>query len=376
MPILFILLSFALFDAEFVKLLLDSDDAAWQQLADESIPPEQNTEILADLTHKLAHWIPKSILIEHAVRLEGDVVFATKYDNVYHCKMLLHNGQTVDVFVPALPQAWPIALPMQERAAAFGIYIKSHHGNPIFAAPAIEWLPDSWLGNLGFNVALLDHVPVSRVIELEQNDDETNRRMFHFTEADAMPFYALLQAISATPEGWLEEEAKKQQAEMPFGPVDLFNRPNETRGKPILLHGTAKRIIPTPVLDREVQALFGIEHYYQIYLFTDGSRGNPIVVCVRSLPDGMPTGDSNHFAETITVAAVPYKLWIYEAQGESHYAPVLIGREPIWHPKAGRSFSESMAGFSFSAFLVLACIWFACRLWARGLGRTLRPVSV
>ena len=377
MSILFVLCSFVLFDAGFIKVLLDCDEAAWQQFSNDSIPPEQSMETLADLAHKLALWIPKRFLREQAgdffsanrgnvVRLEGHIISTTKHDDVYRCKMILPNGTTVDVFVPAIPQAWQTDMPMQERAAAFGIYIKSYNSLPVFAAPAIEWYPDTWLGNLGFNVTLLDHVPVSSVIGIEQNDEETNRRTFKFTEADTEPFYSLLRAISATPEGWLEEEAKKQQAEMPFDVIDLFNRPNETRGKPILLHGTAKRIVPTPVQDREAQAHFGIEHYYQIFLFTDQSRGNPIVVCVRSLPEGMPTGDAHDFAETITIAAVPYKHWIYEAQGQSHYAPVLIGRSPVWHPKSvERLFSESMTGFSFTVFLVLVFVWFACRLWVR-----------
>ena len=373
MSLLFVLFSFTLFDAGFVQMLLNNDTTAWEQLCDETRPPEQDLDTLSDLAHKLAHWVPKSIIAEQAVRLEGHVTSFVVYGNVSHCTMLFADGQTAGIFVPAVPSAWNTGPPVQKRAAAFGMYIKTHNGIPVFVAPNIEWFPDTWLGNLGFDVALLDHVPVSRVIHLEHHDEETNRRAFKFTEADAMPFYALLRTISATSAGWLEDEAKKQDAGMPFGVIDLFNRPGETRGKPMLLHGTAKRIIPTPVLDREVQALFGIEHYYQIYLFTDESRGNPIVVCVGSLPEGMPTGDADNFAERITIAAVPYKLWIYETPGEPHYAPVLIGREPIWHPKPSPPSSGTLAGFSFTAFLVLVCLWFAVRLWAQGCRRKRVP---
>jgi hypothetical protein len=309
------------------------------------------------------------------VRLEGYVGYAVKYDSIYLCKMQTERG-TAEVFTPSIPQAWEQHFQVQEetvsiipqRVAAFGVYIKNApsglylRNRLVFVAPAIEWYPDTWLGNLGFNVASFDQVPVSRITELDQNNEETNRRLFKFTEADQEPFYGLLRVASATAEGWLEEEAKKQHAESPFTVTDLFNRPSETRGKPILLRGLAKRIIPTPVTNSEVQSLFGIDHYYQIYLLTNQSQGNPIVVCVRSLPEGMPVGDAVDFAVPMSVAAIPYKLWIYETSKGPHYAPILVGREPVWHPQAA---SPSFTNFTFTVFFTLVLIWFACRFWAR-----------
>jgi hypothetical protein len=161
----------------------------------------------------------------------------------------------------------------------------------------------------------------------------------------------------------LEEEAQKQS----YNVTDLFNRPHETRGKPVLLRGTAKRIVPTPVSDIEDHSLFGIDQYYQVFLYTEQSRGNPIVVCVRSLPEGMPVGDATDFAEQITVAAVPYKLWIYDTLSGQHYAPVLIGRSLVWHPQpaAKRMPPESVTTFSFAVFCTLTLLWFVCRFWTR-----------
>jgi hypothetical protein len=397
MPLLLFLFSFALFDAEFVQMLLDGDESVWQQLGDETVPPEQDLEILADLADKLARIVPRHFLKEHAmdacppnwgevVRLEGRIVSIIKHDtvtehsgnmSVYRCKMVLNNGgadnRNADngsealVFAPSIPQAWMGQRTLNERGAAFGVYIKSSGFSddrvPVFIAPAIEWYPDTWLGNLGFDVGSFDQVPVSRVTELEQHDDEMNRRMFKFTEADTEPFYGLLRAVAATPEGWLEQEAQKQHTEMPISVTDLFNRPHETRGKPVLLRGTVKRIVPIPVTDSEVLSLFGIDRYYQIYLFTEQSQGNPIVVCVRSLPEGMPTESTADFSEQITVAAIPYKLWIYETASGPHYAPLLIGREPVWHPNptTKRSPPGTMTTFSYAMFFTLVLLWFACR---------------
>jgi len=374
MSALFFLLSFVLFDPEFVQQLLADNESAWQTLGNGTIPPEQDLAIFAELTNRLAQWVPRSVLKEHTTTLEGNITFVTKYDErtpLYRSKMMLNDGTLADVFTPSAPSAWNQDVPMRERSAALGVYIKTHDGVPIFAAPAIQWYPDTWLGNLGFDVASFDQVPVSRVTELAQHNEETNRLMFKFTEADWEPFYGLLRAVSETPAGWLEEEAKKHHAEMPFGVTDLFNRPSETRGKPILLRGTAKRVVPTPVTDSDSQARFGIDHYFQIYLFTEPSQGNPIVVCVRSLPEGMPVGEADDFFEPMTVAAVPYKLWIYETSTGPHYAPVLVGREPVWHPRpAGdRLPSESVQAFSFALFFTLVLIWFACRFWIRARAR-------
>jgi hypothetical protein len=272
-----------------------------------------------------------------------------------------------EIFSHSIPKAWKQGERFQnDRIAAYGIYIIDSD-TPVFVVPSIEWYPDTWLGNLGFNVAFFDQVPVSRVTELEQLDEDTSRRMFKFTEADVLPFYGLLKAVSATPEGWMEEEAKKRQAIEPISVTDLFNRPIETRGKPVLLTGTAKRIVSTPVTDKCVQTLFGICHYYQVYLFVDGAHGNPIVVCVHSLPVGMPISDSSDFAETITVAAIPYKLWIYETSMEPHYAPILVAGTLTWHqnPSGVRKVPKNFASFSFAIFFTLALLWFVCRFWAR-----------
>ena len=227
-----------------------------------------------------------------------------------------------------------------------------------------ESFQDTWLGNLGFDVRLFDQVPVSRVTELDQHDEDTNRLMFKFTEADYEPFYGLLHVLSETPPGWLEEEAKKLHARTPFRVADLFNRPSETRGKPVLLHGIAKRVRLIPVTDAETESLFGIDQYYQMDLFTAQSRGNPIVVCVCSLPEGMPVGCGNDFSESVTVAAVPYKLWIYETRKGPHYAPVLVGRSPVWHPKPAHP-PESVTAFSTTVFFTLILLWFACRYWSK-----------
>ena len=371
---LVVLAGFVQSESNLLTMLLDGNESAWQRLGEETIPPEQDLATLVDLAGKLARWVPRSFLKEQAadttalsqgkvVRLEGTVIFATKLERIYRCTMVEGDGSTSEIFLSFVPQAWQLDVPIQERSAAFGVYVKSFQDVPVFAAPSIQWFPDTWLGNLGFDVGSFDQVPVNRVTEVEKNDENTNYRSFKFTELDVEPFYGLLRAVSAAPAGCLEEEAAKLSIPV----ADLFNRPHETRGKPILLSGTAKRIVPTPVLDSEVHSLFGIDHYYQIYIFTEQSQGNPIVVCVRSLPESMSVGDSADFSEPVTVTAVPYKLWVYDTSAGQHYAPILVGRSLVWHPKptVQRQNLNPVTSFSFAVFCVLAVVWWACRFWAR-----------
>lgn len=374
----FILCFFVVFDEKFVQTLLDIEETEWQKLDDQTIPPEQDLETLAKLADRLAHWVPQSFLKKNlsetslpirgtATLLQGDVVLVKQYDALYHCTIKLQNETIAEVFTSSIPKVWKRETPIRERAAAFGVHVKTYNQIPIYAAPAMQWYPDTWLGNLGFNVASFDQVPIGRVTELEQHDEETNRRMFKFTESDREPFYGLLRVISAAPAGGIEEEAAKLQEKTPLDIADLFNRPQETRGKPVFLKGTVKRVVPTPVTDSEVVALFGIHHYYQLYLFPEQSQGNPLVICVCSLPEGMPVGETADFSETISVAAVPYKLWIYETREKPHYAPVLIAQSVTWHPQSvvQQHIPESFTFFSFSVFFALVLFWFACRLWRR-----------
>ncbi|MGL4594593.1 MAG: hypothetical protein ACRCUY_07690, partial [Thermoguttaceae bacterium] len=258
---------------------------------------------------------------------------------------------------------------------------------PLFVSPQIRWYPDTFLGHLGFDVGSLELVPALRIADLknEQLDipsflklqprSSIIERAFKFSVADWEPFYGLLKAAAATPPGLIEQEARQEQKNVGkehFSSAELFNDPARTRGKPVLLSGVAKRIIPTLVDDRNVQELYGIDKYFQIYLYTDDSQGNPIVVCVSSLPEGMPVGSNSDFSEQVTIAGFPYKLWIYDSEATDagketpklNYAPLIVGRQPIWHPKPKPKTPESQEKMTFmttAVLLVCLGIWIVAR---------------
>ena len=322
-----------------------------------------------------------------------------------------HRAQRLNLLTPTVPVAWKRNEPIRENAAAVGIYIKrlpssetpGDYGGvppsspapydlfddpptPLFVIPDIEWYPDTLPGNLGMNVAALDRIPVLRIADLKKKTldvaeplrllsrSEIVRRAFKFTEADREPFYGLLKAtknLAGTP--------------APLGTVTLssavplFTEPDKHRNELIQLHGTAKRVIPTLVEDKEVQELYGITKYYQIYFYTKDSQGNPLVACATQLPKGMPVGSDADYSEQISITGFFYKLWVYDSsaviekegkEGEFHkptFAPLLIGRKPDWYP--AKHIAKAPDGghwtttLSFTTFGCLAVLWYVlCRL--------------
>ncbi|MDR3181629.1 MAG: hypothetical protein LBT89_01710 [Planctomycetaceae bacterium] len=374
--ILFFLAVFAADVSEntLAKTLLQNNDADWQSLTDTAVPLETQADAAIALMHQLEKTVPKRFIAENQTDYQKDtaaagnlyqtnaaVIHAAPFagkPNAFRCKVKLQDGSEAEVITPSVPAAWQMDKTMSERCRFTGLLLRKNN-KAVFITPAIRWYPNTFLGNLNFDVGSFDKVPVKRVTEIDALDDETKRTAFKLTENDNEPFYGLLQCLAKTLPGTLEREARSNKIPQ----TDLFNNPAAVRGTPVLLFGTAKRIIETKITDENVRAVLGLEKYYQIYLFTDESQGNPVVVCVSSLPERMTTGDASDFAVNMAVAAVPYKLWIYDTAGGQHYAPLLIGRCPIWNPdlpteETKKKPNETFGQISVCAFFVLLLVWY------------------
>ena len=141
------------------------------------------------------------------------------------------------------------------------------------------------------------------------------------------------------------------------------------------LTGVARRIIPIRVGESEVHERFGIEEYYQVYLFTDDSQDNPLVFCLRELPEGLPQGDGADFGERLRVAGFFYKTWAYptsevspDGERQRQLAPLLIGKSAVWYPAQAPSRlspTERLVGTSL-LILVLGVVWWVFRRFGRG----------
>jgi hypothetical protein len=271
---------------------------------------------------------------------------------------------------------------------------------PLLVSCRIRWFPQwSFLGSLGFDVGGFEFVPSLSISDLRRDDlpvspviahlsrAEIVRRAFKFTEFDREPFYRLLNVAQKKPESVTKLTNSKNQnktaqldiKQKSFPVAELFNNIAGVRGKPVLLHGVAKRINQVLVDDKEVKELYGIERYYQIFLYTGDSREFPLVICVDSLPEGMLTGSARDYNESMSVTAIPYKLWVYETQSDSNIdidadagadadaaeqnrsrpiaVPLLIGQEIQWYPKKNNNITAKYIYRTISICATLILVW-------------------
>lgn len=309
----------------------------------------------------------------------------------FRCELHLDNGQPAVVFAARVPGQWSAGEPMEERGGAFGLLLKSAERDPrrrvpVFVARRISWYPPTPLGKLGMDVGLLDEVVdrtgVARSRRLDQR--EVSRAGY---EREA--FYAMLDAVGRAKPGQLTREANRQlklvekefkrtdeQGNRQFSVVPLFMQPQKQRGRLVELWGRARRVVRIDVEDPDIVARFGIDHYYEMSVFTDDSEGNPLIFCVRQLPEGMPTGDGPDYGEQVRMAGFFFKLWSYHisSSGEAgetgrdafrQPAPLLIGRQGTWYP-AEPTLSSPIAGAIGGGLFVLALLGVWLALWRSG----------
>ncbi|MHB1035608.1 MAG: hypothetical protein ACYC35_03010 [Pirellulales bacterium] len=335
--------------------------------------------------------------------LPGDLAERFEMPRYYRCDLVTGEAREPSVvFTPTVPRAWAIGKPIDERVGGFGLFLKlgppqGNRPQPMFVAERIAWYPATGLGDLGMDVGLFDEVRDGAPILAREREC----------------FYQLLAAVGrANPRGLLDRaerdlaqrgqdllrRRKELAAEGPLDPrgrkelaeiqrelrridagqcdvAPLFNEPGSQHGRLVTLRGAIRRAIPVYIEDRETIERVGIDHYYQLEMFTDDSQGYPLIVCVRQLPPSMPTGAE--LSEEIRVAAFFFKQWSYrgETQGTTagakpaprRLAPLLIGLEPVWYrrpPAATNPYAAAIAGGLF--ILALAGLWLV--LWRSGRG--------
>jgi hypothetical protein len=248
-----------------------------------------------------------------------------------------------------IPAAWKIDAPLDERAAADGLFLKvgdaaAEQPQFVFLAGRVAWLPDRVspeqqidkpqvaLANLGFDVGLFDDVRATKTLPPGDNDREA--------------FYQLLHAL-----GRAEAEQLRGTGAEPLDPVPLLKAPEKHNGQILRLRGRVQRVMKVPVEDADIRRRFGIDHYYEIDVRLplgdtsvrlgkapaaakkpgeakkkDSQSGTdaedekeavyantfPATLLVRRLPPGLPEGENVH--EVVRADAVFYKVWTYRSQ--------------------------------------------------------------
>jgi hypothetical protein len=109
-------------------------------------------------------------------------------------------------------------------------------------------------------------------------------------------------------------------------------------------------------------------------LFTEDSQDNPVVFCLRELPEGLPMGDGAGFAERLRVPGFFFKTWSYPIPAvvdgipQRQRAPLLIGKTAVWYPAkapSGLSPTLRLVGTTM-LLLILGVVWWIFRQFGRG----------
>jgi hypothetical protein len=261
---------------------------------------------LLQITGKLVEIEAVDLPAELAARFEMPRYFRGQVE-------CAENRGRVTIWVREVPRAWKMGAVAEPVSAVGALLGADGDGALVLAADRLAWHPDTPLGRLGMDVGLLD--------------DVTQRAPLKERERDA--FYQLLAAA-----GSLEDPPGSHE---PNSVVPLFNDPAGQVGRLVELAGIARRAIRVPIADKEVRRRLGIDHYFELEIFTPDSQGNPLVCCVRELPPDMPEGDQ--IAENVWLWAVFLKVWSFETRGEAvanspggprQLAPLLVGRTVHW----------------------------------------------
>ena len=295
-------------------------------------------------------------------------------DACFGCRMKLEtNGAPVLIYTRNVPEAWRDEESIEQRGGAYGVYLKCSSSDPalpapVFVAARLAWWPQNMLGDLEVDAAALAAV-------------ENNRPL---TAGERDAFYQTLAAVGRAEPGELrraaESELERSGSRAP-AMTPLFNQANRQKGRLLVVEGTVRSAVEVPLDDPAAAARFGFQRYYQLALFPyaqadasdAGSQGNPLVVCVRELPPGLPLGDDPAYAEPIRVAGFYFKKWAYplpERDGKAVWqlAPLLIGDRPTRlapAPSVGGATSASAA--ALAALALAAAVWAIARIPRRNL---------
>jgi hypothetical protein len=261
-------------------------------------------------------------IVQHALPAEAARRFG--YDHFYVLTIQSAVDQRVlSVCAREIPSTWSLDASGQPISCD-ALFIKTGEGTPreslIFVTDRIAWHPrqpdasqeidagQALLGSHGMDVSRLSEVIHEQPL----------------VASDREGFYQMLWAMRRMDPTAIAAVADNQ----PLPVVRLLQRPETQVGHTFRMQGTARRAIRVLVEDPDIRQRFGIDHYYEVELFTpleqilrlvdarDGQarsyRNFPVTVCTAELPPGMPQGDE--IRQAIDVDAFFFKLWTYPSR--------------------------------------------------------------
>jgi hypothetical protein len=162
--------------------------------------------------------------------------------------------------------------------------------------------------------------------------------------------------------------AKRKPEQFPVF-VDMFQAPDDYRGRPVSLHGVMRSLtkIDPGKNDRM------ITEAYEGWVYPDEGQGNPAVVVFLSKPEGLPVGGD--ITEEVRLTGYFFKMYGYQAQEKVRKAPLILAEAVEWRagPKSWKPQSlgaEVYLGITM-VVLLLGFVWWQGN--RREMTSTLRP---
>jgi len=298
-------------------------------------------------------------------------------------RVVTDNGMAVDVLADHLPKAWPRSIQIDEAVVVIGLPLSESAGPALpsagggqppaapallMAAAGVGWFPPTPLGSLGMDYGLFDSVRDGQ--KLGAGDTEA--------------FYAMLEAVGRT------TPAEMASAAGPPGDVVPLINPESDwfaghRGEPFTVSGVARRATRIEVDDPQRRRQLGIDHYWELFVFVPTplidvqgrlQETYPIVCCVRTLPEGMPTGQQ--IGERVRVSGFAFKRYGYplpavkisasegdkEQRGTRQETALLIGKEAAWQPASSATKEVDALGWGFLSIAALIGLAIALAAWS------------
>jgi len=323
---------------------------------------------------------------DRLVHLEGRAVFVAPVDlpveqaevtgrrSIELVRVVSATGTVYDVLADAAPRAWPRWRSIDEPVSLDGLPL-AVGGGPrptattegaswpadrparLLAASRVAWHPPGLPGGVGMDMGLLDTVVDGQ----------------RLTAGDADAFYGLLAAAGRVEKGGIAAAAGVPGTVIPL--IDPAARWFEShRGEPFAISGAALRATRIEIDEPLRRKQTGLDHYWEVFVFVPtplisvGGKPQdryPIVCCLRSLPEGMPTGQS--ISEPFRVAGFALKSYAYPLPGREgvevrREAPLLVGGDVVWRPTAPGGAGGSLGGV-FAGLATLVVLGLAAAAW-------------
>ena len=346
----------------------------------------------------------ETVLGDRLVRVRGRATFVAtrqlptvlaeltgrdRYDVV---RIVDERGAVVDVVTPRAPLAWRRGVAIDETAAAVGLPLMAGVGpqpnaagvgpqpdaaaepwpaaahDLLLVATGVEYTPPTPLGRLGMDYGLFDTVVDDRKLE----------------PGDTDAFWGVMAATCRARPAEIARAAGGRTDILPLiDPAQKWFASH--RGDPVVIEGVARSARRITIDDPGPRTAVGGDHYWELEIFVDtpllevnGRQQDryPIVCCVRTVTEGMPTGDT--ISERVRVPGFAFKRYSYplrdalitsslgdsEIKGERMSTPLVIGPIAEWQQPPSAKGASDLLFLIFTGIIGVLALLMVFSSWS------------